>query len=61
MEAPCERGTFLRIQVYERVRVSLVKGYERVGKSAIAVCESRRDTFSLLHEWYPGNSKSVLP
>ena len=29
----CERGTFSRLQVYERVRISIVEVYERVGKS----------------------------
>ena len=28
----CERGTFSRPQEYERVRISIVKVYERVGK-----------------------------
>ena len=32
-EAPPERGTFFRLQVYERVGISLAKVYERVGKS----------------------------
>ena len=34
-EAPSERGTFFRLQVYEMVGVLLV----RVGKSVIWVCE----------------------
>ena len=38
-EAPAERGTFLRLQVYERVGILLVEVYERVGKSVIRVCE----------------------
>ena len=38
-EAPPKRGTFFRLQVYERVGISLVEVYERVGKSVIAVCE----------------------
>ena len=29
----CERGTFSRPQVYERVRISIVEVYERVEKS----------------------------
>ena len=32
-EAPPERGTFIRLQVYERVEISLVELYERVEKS----------------------------
>ena len=34
-EAPPERGTFVRLQVYERVEIFLVEVYERVGKSVI--------------------------
>ena len=30
-EAPPERGTFFRLQVYKRVDISLVELYERVG------------------------------
>ena len=38
-EAPPERGTFFRLQVCERVGISLVEVSERVGKSVIAVCD----------------------
>ena len=38
-EAPPERGTFFRLQVYERVGISLVEVYIRVGKSVIWVYE----------------------
>ena len=38
-EAPPERGTFFRPQVYEKVGILLVEVYERVGKSVIWVCE----------------------
>ena len=34
-EAPPERGIFFRLQVYERVGISLAEVYERVGKSVI--------------------------
>ena len=34
-EAPPERGTYFRLQVYERVGISRAEGYERVGKSVI--------------------------
>ena len=34
-EAPPERGTFFTRQVYERVGISRVEVYERVGKSVI--------------------------
>ena len=37
--APPEMGIFFRLQVYERVGISIVKVYKRVGKSVIWVCE----------------------
>ena len=38
-EAPPERGTFLKPQVYERVVILLVEVYGRIGKSVILVCK----------------------
>ena len=35
-EAPPERGTFFRLQVYKRVGVSQVEVYKRVGKSVVS-------------------------
>ena len=37
-EALLERGTFFRLQVYERVGILLVVLYKRVDKSIIWVC-----------------------
>ena len=34
-EAPFEKGTFFKPQVYERVDISLIEECERVGKSVI--------------------------
>ena len=34
-EAPPERGTFFRLQVYKRVGISQVEVYKSVGKSVI--------------------------
>ena len=34
-EAPPERGTFFRFQVYKRVGISQAEVYKRVGKSVI--------------------------
>ena len=34
-EVPHERGTFFRLQVYERVEISRVEVYKRVEKSVI--------------------------
>ena len=36
-EAPRERGTFFRLQVFKRVEISLAEVYERVGKYVISV------------------------
>ena len=36
-EAPRERGTFFRLQVYKRVEISVAEVYERVGKCVISV------------------------
>ena len=38
-EAPPERDTLIRLQVYKRVGNSLVEVYERKGKSVISVCK----------------------
>ena len=38
-EAPPERGTFFRPQVYGRLWILLVEEFERVGKSVIWVCK----------------------
>ena len=35
-EAPHERGTFFRLQVYKRVGISQVEVYKRVGKSVVS-------------------------
>ena len=34
-----ERGIFFKLQVYERVGISLLEVYKRAGKSIIWVCE----------------------
>ena len=39
-EALSERGTFFRVQIYERVAISLVEFYKRVGKLVISVCKN---------------------
>ena len=38
-EAPPKRGTFIRVQVYERAGILFVEVYERVKKSVTWVCE----------------------
>ena len=41
-EAPPERGTSFRLQVFKRVGISLVEVFERVQKSVISVCEKEQ-------------------
>ena len=36
-EAPPERGTFFRLQVYKRVEISQVEVYEGVGKCHLGI------------------------
>ena len=38
-EAPPKRGTFIRVQVYERAGILFVEVYERVKISVTWVCE----------------------
>ena len=38
-KAPPERGIFFRLQVYERVGISLFDVYKKVRKSVIWACE----------------------
>ena len=38
-KAPPKRGTFFRLQVYERVGISLVQVYKTVGKFVIRICK----------------------
>ena len=38
-EAPPEKSTLFRLQVYERVEILQVEVYERIGKSVISICE----------------------
>ena len=42
-EASPERGTFSRLQVYERVGISPVKVYERLAKTVISVCKKAQE------------------
>ena len=54
-EAPPERGTFFRPQVYERVGILLVEVYGRVGKSVILVCKkAQRLTDAFLFFFFVG-------
>ena len=39
IRSPAERSTFFRLRVYERVWISLVEVYERIGESVISVCK----------------------
>ena len=56
-EAPPERGTFFRPQVYERVVISLIEVYERVGrvgKSVILVCKKAQGLTDAFHFFFWG-------
>ena len=46
-KAPPERGIFFRLQVYERVGISLVEVYIWVGKSVIWVCERAQKSWQM--------------
>ena len=37
-EAPPERGTFFRLQIYERVGILLIEVHGSVGESVIWIC-----------------------
>ena len=39
-EALTERGTFFRVQIYEKVTISLVELYKRAGKLVNWVCKN---------------------
>ena len=49
-----ERGIFFRLQIYERVGISLVAVYKKVGKSVIWVCERSKKA----NRWIYGFLKS---
>ena len=55
-EAPPERGTFFRLQVYERVGISLVKVYQRASAliaalaASLSVLKEKRTKFKNLRE-----------
>ena len=55
-EAPPERGTFFRLQVYERVRISLDEVYERASAliaalaASLAVLKEKRTKFKNLRK-----------
>ena len=39
-KAPPERGTFIRLQVYEKICISPLEFFKRVGKSNSLVCKN---------------------
>ena len=48
-EAPRERGTFFRLQVYKRIEISLAEVYERVGKCIISVSKKTQKNQAHYH------------
>ena len=51
-EAPRERGTFFRLQVYKRVEISLAEVYETVGKCVISVSKKAQKDYPHDHIVY---------
>ena len=51
-EAPPERGTFFKPQVYERVGISLVEVYGKVGKYVILVCKKAQGLTNAFHFFF---------
>ena len=60
-EAPPERGTFFRPQVYERVGISLVEVYGKVRKSFILVFEKALGLTDALLFFFVGGRGGVTP
>ena len=65
-----ERGTFFRLQVYQRIKISLIKVSERVGKSLTSVCKKTKKTNrrilwlcksqeNVLVLWFKGGTKQL--
>ena len=59
-EALPERGTFIRLQVYERVEILLVEVYERVGKSVIWVCERAQRANRSFYGFIKSRKRSIF-
>ena len=59
-EAPPERGTFFRLQVYERVGILLVEVYERAGKSVIWLCEGAKRLLDELYGFIKSRKRSIV-
>ena len=56
-EAPSERSASFRLQVYERVEISLLEEYEMIGKSFILVCKLRPKAKGLIRRYILGCKK----
>ena len=65
-----ERGIFFRLQVYQRIKISLIKVSERVGKSLTSVCKKTKKTNrrilwlcksqeNVLVLWFKGGTKQL--
>ena len=51
---------FFRLQVYERVGISLVGAYERVGKSVIWVCERDKGLKDEFYSFIKSKERSIF-
>ena len=59
-EAPPERGTFFRLQVYERVGILLIEVYERVGKSVVWACKRAEKGLQFTALWILRRKKPIF-
>ena len=60
-EAPLKRGTFTRLQVYERVGILLVEVFKRVAKSVIWVCEmAQRGRTDEFYDFIKSGKRSIF-
>ena len=51
---------FFRLQVYERVGISLVGPYDRVGKSVIWVCERDKGLTDEFYSFIKSKKRSIF-
>ena len=51
---------FFRLQVYERVGISLVGAYERVGKYVIWVCERDKGLTDEVYSFIKSKKRSIF-
>ena len=55
-----ERGIFFRLQLCERVGISLVEVYKRVGKSVVWVCKRVQGLADEFHGFIKSRKRSIF-